>query len=348
MNILNTKILRSALAIAAPLVVVAPLAADTLYVSSDFSHEVLRYDPDTGALIDVFISAGSGGLDQPHAIIEREFDVIVCSFGTDQVLRYDRDTGAFLGVLIDSATGLDSPVYMIERGNGDLLISSQASDELLLFASDGTPLGALISAGLGGLSGPSGFAIGPDGRLYVAGRFSGNVIAYDAGTGAFDELLLDTTDGLDAGTTFGMQFAGDGAMYLSSGGAVRRYNVMTDTVETITPFAFPIGLEVDDAGDIVVASSNNLFTLDTDMGDAVAGPQLTGGAINLLNFFHFARDAHDFCAGDCNNSGAVDFNDLVAMLFEFGESTPLCDTDASGTVEFNDLIAALFLFGQCE
>ncbi|CAE7746849.1 unnamed protein product [Symbiodinium necroappetens] len=53
------------------------------------------------------------------------------------------------------------------------------------------------------------------------------------------------------------------------------------------------------------------------------------------------------CPGDCDNSGAIDFNDLIAMLFEFGNPTIACDTDASGVVDFNDLVAALFLFGPC-
>jgi hypothetical protein len=54
------------------------------------------------------------------------------------------------------------------------------------------------------------------------------------------------------------------------------------------------------------------------------------------------------CEGDCDGSGAVDFNDLTAMLFQFGESVPACDANDSGTVDFNDLTAALFLFGPCE
>jgi len=55
------------------------------------------------------------------------------------------------------------------------------------------------------------------------------------------------------------------------------------------------------------------------------------------------------CAGDCDDSGAVDFNDLVAMLFEFGGApvNEACDADASGGVDFNDLVSALFLFGPC-
>ena len=54
------------------------------------------------------------------------------------------------------------------------------------------------------------------------------------------------------------------------------------------------------------------------------------------------------CLGDCDNSGTVDFNDLVSMLFVFGQDTgDGCDTDESGEVNFNDLVSTLFLFGPC-
>ena len=54
------------------------------------------------------------------------------------------------------------------------------------------------------------------------------------------------------------------------------------------------------------------------------------------------------CEGDCDGSGAVDFNDLASMLFAFGDNTPACDANDSGTVDFNDLTSALFLFGPCD
>jgi len=55
-----------------------------------------------------------------------------------------------------------------------------------------------------------------------------------------------------------------------------------------------------------------------------------------------------FCPGDCNDNGIVNFDDLVAMLFQFGNDPGNgCDADESGNVDFNDLVAALFVFGPC-
>lgn len=58
---------------------------------------------------------------------------------------------------------------------------------------------------------------------------------------------------------------------------------------------------------------------------------------------------HASCPGDCDGSGAIEFDDLVAMLFAFGATDPGdCDADASGSVDFNDLTSALFRFGPCD
>jgi len=64
-----------------------------------------------------------------------------------------------------------------------------------------------------------------------------------------------------------------------------------------------------------------------------------------LSFFNCESS---LCAGDCDASGTVDFNDLVSMLFVFGTNSAACDADGSGTVDFNDLVSALFVFGPCE
>jgi hypothetical protein len=282
--------------------------AGVVYVSSDFNHEVLRYNATTGQYVQTFVPVSSNGpLAEPHAILERASDVLVASFATDQVLRYDRESGNYLGVFIDSTSGLDNPVYMTYGGDGNLYISSQGSDEILRFTPAGVRIDAFVTGGSGGLDGPSGFAFGQDGRLYVAGRYSANVIAYDGATGAFDETLLTAADGLGAGTTFGLNFAANGDLYVASNNQVRRYHVATDTVTASVGLGFPIGIEIGPDGGIIVASSNNLFRIDP-ISNALSGPLLTGGTINLLNFFHFAARV-PVPPADVNCDGVVDAAD---------------------------------------
>jgi WD40 repeat protein len=287
--------------------------SNVLYVSSDFGHEVLRYDATTGQYIDTFVSAAAAtGLNQPHGILDRGTDVLVASFGTDQVLRYDRNTGALLGVFIDSTSGLNDPVYILVGPDGNLYVSSQASDEVLRYDSSGTLIDAFVSAGAGGLDGPSGMAFGPDGRFYVAGRYSADVIVYDGATGAFDEVLVDSTDGLASGNTFGLQFGDNGDLYFVSNNLLFRYDVDTDSIVTTIGFGFPIGLEPGPSGGIFVADNNNLSIVNT--GDnSVSGSFLTGGSINLLNFFHFSNVQVPGMVGDSDCDGDIDLDDYASM-----------------------------------
>ena len=44
-----------------------------LYVSSESTHRVLRYDGETGAFIEDFVPAASGGLDSPRSLSEDSF-----------------------------------------------------------------------------------------------------------------------------------------------------------------------------------------------------------------------------------------------------------------------------------
>lgn len=274
------------MAFAAILAITTTAQADVVYVSSLGTHEVLRYDSGTGAYIDTYVSAGSGGLNQPHAILERCDDILVASFGSDSVLRYERSNGAFLGVFIAPATGLDNPVYMRYGPDGNLYISSQGNDQILRYSTEGVFIDAFVTTGSGGLDGPSGFAFGSDGRFYVAGRFSGNVIAYNATTGAFIEVIADSSDGLGAGNTFGLNFGDNGDLYFASNGLVYRYDLDTASILATIPLGSAIGIEPGPAGDIFVATANNLRVIDTAT-NAVSSPFLSGGTINTLNFFRF-------------------------------------------------------------
>ncbi|MHC5110691.1 MAG: IPTL-CTERM sorting domain-containing protein [Planctomycetota bacterium] len=260
--------------------------AEIVYISSTGNDEVLRYDADTGAFIDTFITAGSGGLDQPHGILERCDDILVCSFGTDNVLRFDRETGAFIDVFISAVTGLDNPVYIMYGPDDRIYISSQASDEILRFTTDGEFDAVFVAGVAAQLDGPSGFAFGADNRLYVAGRFSANVVAYDGATGAFLEVVADAADGLGAGDTFGLNFGDNGDLYFASAGSVFRFDTSLSSIVTTIPLGSVIGLEPGPAGGIYAATANNLRIISTT-DNSVSDPVLTGGVINILNFFRF-------------------------------------------------------------
>src|SRR5207248_2345910 len=73
-----------------------------LYVSSQATNSVPRYDGKTGLYIDDFVPAGSGGLNGPRGIVfGPDGNLYVGSSNTGQVLRYHGATGEFMGIFAD-------------------------------------------------------------------------------------------------------------------------------------------------------------------------------------------------------------------------------------------------------
>src|SRR3990170_1183036 len=89
--------------------------AQQLFVTSFNSNEVLRYDGTTGAFIDAFVTAGSGGLDVPVGLVfGPDGNLYVSSGSTNEVLRYDGTTGAFIDAFVTAGSGgLDLPSFLI-------------------------------------------------------------------------------------------------------------------------------------------------------------------------------------------------------------------------------------------
>jgi hypothetical protein len=86
-----------------------------LYVSSAGTDQVLRYNGATGAFLDAFVAAGSGGLNTPIGLVfGPDGNLYVNSLFTHQVLRYNGVTGAFLNAFVAANSGgLDLPAYLI-------------------------------------------------------------------------------------------------------------------------------------------------------------------------------------------------------------------------------------------
>jgi DNA-binding beta-propeller fold protein YncE len=154
-----------------------PCAYADLYVISENSNSILRYNEVTGAFIGELVSSGSGGLNNPKGLLfARDGNLYVTSANTNTVMRYDGTTGAPLpapgqmgAVFVPNRSGgLQNPAQLILGRDGNLYVNSQDNNSVLRY--DGTTgafIDAFIRSGSGGLSTPRGLVFGPDGNLYI-------------------------------------------------------------------------------------------------------------------------------------------------------------------------------------
>jgi hypothetical protein len=118
---------------------------DDLYVSSLGTGEVQRFNAVTGAYLETFVSAGSGGLTFPAGLqFGPDDNLYVSSLLTHQILRYDGVTGDPVNPIPWLFAPLDSfPSDLLFLPNGDLLIATTGSFGVLKF--DGTDLTTFAS-----------------------------------------------------------------------------------------------------------------------------------------------------------------------------------------------------------
>ncbi len=190
-----------------------------LYVSSSSSGEVLRFDPNTGALIDTFVPAGTGGLTAPTGLVfGPDGDLYVVDRVGSVVRKYDATTGAYLGDFVaPGAGGMVFPIGLTFGPDGNLYVASFFTNAVHRF--DGTTgafIDQFVPSGSGGLQGPEDVEFGPDGDLYVTSFSTGQLFKYDGSTGAFLQDI--TATGIGLFFPDGLIFGPDGHLYASNTG----------------------------------------------------------------------------------------------------------------------------------
>jgi hypothetical protein len=198
-----------------------------LYVVSEQTHQVLRYDGTSGTFLDTFVGDDprtavdeSGGLIDPMDLTfgpGSDGDLYVLGRFSGAINRYDRTTGAFLGRFIgddpttpavDESGGLTTPLSIVFGPDGNAYVTSRDSGEILRY--DGTT-GAFIGIFATGLTSPLDLVFGPDGHLYVSLASQGSVVRFDGMTGAFLGEFVAAGSGLN---TWGLAFGPDGDLYV--------------------------------------------------------------------------------------------------------------------------------------
>jgi streptogramin lyase len=232
------------------------LAQEFFLVPSGSTDNILRYS-DSGAFLGAFVASGSGGLNNPRAVISGPDGNIYVSQGTgptDPIRRYDGHTGEFIDIF--ASQGGISPFGIVFGPDGHLYAASFSSNNVVRFNGvDGHFMGT-FTFGASALA-PRGLVFGPDGHLYVSSPGNASVLRYDGSTGQFMGVFASNVDAR------GLVFGPDGHLYVASfnNDRVLRFNG-TDgspmgTFASGGGLDGPVGVGFGPDGNLYVGSFNN-------------------------------------------------------------------------------------------
>ncbi len=122
--------------------------------------QVLRYDGNTGKFKDIFVTAGSGGLENPFALLfGPDGNLYISAVTRNSVIRYNGKTGAYIDTFIPSNRGgLSRPTGMAFGPDGRFYVASAFAPTVAILRYDAKTGGfvdTFVPEGLGGLEGPT-------------------------------------------------------------------------------------------------------------------------------------------------------------------------------------------------
>jgi hypothetical protein len=284
----------------------APNNRQALYVTSVGPDEVLRYDLKTGAFIDTFVSAGSGGLSRARGLaFGPDRNLYVASERNDRILRYDSETGAFIDTFVSAGSGgLDRPTDLTFGSDGNLYVISRSSGgprEVLRFDGEsGVFIDTFIPAGQGGLGSAgclvfeSGVGRGPTVNIHRVTIQNGNS---SFGGGIF----------VPKGSTLSLtRSIVNGNRALSFGSGIFNKGTLNVTASTITRNAGG------DRGGGGIENSGGTVTLlrsTIDNNDAVGGGFTGGGGIEniggILTITNSTISGNQLTGGVASRGGGI-------------------------------------------
>ena len=279
-------------------------ADGNLYVASQNTDQVLRYDGTSGSFIDAFVSS------MLHDAKDIAFGPDGNLYGTDNqhshVERYDGTTGVKIDRYVSGGTGgIDSPQGLVFGSDDNLYVTSQTTDEILRYEGPfgisatcngitATIVGTISSEIIVGTSGDD-VIVGLDGDDTINGMGGNDIICGDQG-----EDVITTGSGNDeiyGGSDDDTIDAGDGTNYVegNNGNDVITSGSGDDTVlggngvDTIDAGDGNNNVEGNNGNDVITSGSGDDTVLGGRGDDCInsggeVGDIIDGGlGTNLIN-----------------------------------------------------------------
>jgi streptogramin lyase len=240
---------------------------DQYVLVSGYFSNVHIYDGCSGAFLRV-LDGQAGRLSGPQAVrIGPDGNLWVVSENTAQVHRYRADDFAFVDSPIDVGPGFG--LTAIAFREQDLYAGGYNTSTVRRYTTGGQLLSTPVplTAGFRGVD--NGMTFGPDGKLYVPGYDSHNVLRHDPATGQNTILVPASTAGLRNARGILFRPSGDTFLLTAEGsGQILEFRRDTGALvrELRAGLSRPTGMAWGPDGSLVVATSTRVVRLDPDTG----------------------------------------------------------------------------------
>lgn len=264
-------------------------ASRDLYVSSEGTGSIKRYDGVTGAFIGDFVTSGLGGLANPQGIsFGPDGNLYVSSIstvGNSSIKRFNGTTGAYMGQFnlgysfsfAGDLTWKDGILYAAEFNNDPV------NGGIHRFDINGNHLGLFAATG----GGSDGHLFGSDGAFYAVASQQGVIKKFDGTTGAFVSNFANV-----GGLLLDLRQGGNGNLFVNvyQPGQVVQVNGTTgaNMGAFVSGLATSQGQEIALDGSLLVGAygGNVINRYNPNTGAFISAFTLGGGLVRPNNFVY--------------------------------------------------------------
>ena len=297
---------------------------DSLLLVSSWSRDNVKiYDGCDGSYIRDL--ADSGVLDGPQAIFQdAQGDVVVVSESNHKLIKFDQATLTTATVVIDSGV-IENPITAVKTNHNSIYLGSYSNNNIIEVSTESWQvIRTILPANTGRIHGIDiGMALGPDGRLYVPGYDSDNIIRVDPANGNTASFVNSGAQGLDRPRT--VLFDSNRVLVTAYGNqAILSYDLNGNLQgEVVSGFGGVAGM-IQDGPDHVLVTSDSISTVrrynTQDFSFETIVPSRSGGLAGATFVYRLTKVVEDVDVSAVQQAwvtgvGTIDGNQLIINEF---------------------------------